>query len=344
MIACFVTLMPELNAQEAASLSPNVAAIAVHDATSDIGTVKAGSRQVSPRDSVAVEGQRVTARSVVRISVRENGRLLVPVSINGKKECRFLFDTGATISVVSERLATKMGVSVKSTVRVQTFAGAVSLAVGQVDTLQVGNHSIVGSEVLIGDLGRLFNLDPGIEGILGQDLLSRFNYLLNRRGRKLEIEEEGNLASVVSGTRVTFEKRGGKIYVPAAGGALRLMLDSGNPYLVLYEDVAQKLNAVMVNSSGESAVGSSIGRRAIRPSRLPELEIGDSHFRNVEAYLSIRGSGRSEDGFLPLHFFDSIYINNSENFLIANPLSFGDRRHNLEIQSASYLVCQNTLW
>lgn len=153
VIACFVTLMPELNAQEAASLSPNVAAIAVHDATSDIGTVKAGSRQVSPRDSVAVEGQRVTARSVVRISVRENGRLLVPVSINGKKECRFLFDTGATISVVSERLATKMGVSVKSTVRVQTFAGAVSLAVGQVDTLQVGNHSIVGSEVLIGDLG-----------------------------------------------------------------------------------------------------------------------------------------------------------------------------------------------
>jgi len=30
----------------------------------------------------------------IRVMVRENGRLLVPVAVNGKKESRFLFDTG----------------------------------------------------------------------------------------------------------------------------------------------------------------------------------------------------------------------------------------------------------
>ena len=41
--------------------------------------------------------------------------------------------------------------------------------------------------------------------------------------------------------------------------------------------------------------------------------------RNVEGYLATRGPGRSEDGFLPLSVFDSIYVNNLENFLIPNP-------------------------
>jgi Aspartyl protease len=173
--------------------------------------------------------------------------------------------------------------------------------------------------VLIGDLGRLFNLDPEIEGILGEDFLSRFNYLLDRRGRKLVMEENDNLATVLFGTKVSFETRGGKIYVPAAGGGVRLLLDSGNPYLVLYEDVAARLCLETADSSAVSAVGSSIGSRAVRMSRLIEMEIGDSVLRNVEVWLSARGSGRIEDGFLPLRFFDSIYVNHLENFLIVNP-------------------------
>jgi predicted aspartyl protease len=255
----------------------------------------------------------------IGVRVGEHGRLLVPVSVNGNRECPFLFDTGATTTVLAERFARKTGVIAIRAERVQTFAGAVSISVGRLDSLRIGNHLVEGNEVLTGDLGRLFNLDPEIDGILGQDVLSRFNYLLDRRGRKLEIDEADTLRSALSGTRVSFEKRGGKIYVPAQGGAVRLMLDSGNPYLVLYEDVAARLGLATANYGAESAVGSSIGRRAIRLSRLAAMEIGDSHLRDVEAYLSPRGPGRSEDGFLPLHLFDSIYVNNRENFLIVNP-------------------------
>ncbi len=261
-------------------------------------------------------GQKATS---VGISVRDHGRILVPVSVNGSKACPFLFDTGATTTVLAERLAKKTGVPAIRAEKVQTFADGVSISVGRVDILKIGNQLVEDNEVLVGDLGRLFNLDPEIDGILGQDVLSRFNYLVDRRARKLETDEADTLASELSGMRVSFEKRAGKIFVPAQGGALRLMLDSGNPYLVLYDDAASKLQAASLNVGVERAVGSSIAQRAVRLSRLPLLRVGDIQIRNVEVLLSPRGKGRGEDGFLPLHLFDSIYVNNHENFLIVNP-------------------------
>jgi len=256
--------------------------------------------------------------SGIRVIVRENGRLLVPVAVNGKKESRFLFDTGATTSVLSDKLAAKAGVTPKSIKRVSTFAGVVSLPVGQVETLRIGHRSVVGIEVIVADLAGLFDLDAEIDGILGQDVLSRFNYLLDRHKGKLEIEEGGNLTSKLFGSRVACEKRGGKIYVPAAGGHVHLMLDTGNPYLVVYDDVASKLQT-NAKIEGEKEVRSSIGSRKIRPFRIDSLKIGDSIKHNVEGYLATRSPGGSEDGFLPLFVFDSIYVNNQENFLIPNP-------------------------
>lgn len=272
--------------------------------------------------SSAMENETSKAKpGLIRVAVRENGRLLVPVVINREKGFRFLLDTGASTTVLSERLAKEAGVTSKHVKQVSTFAGKVSLSVGRVDSLRVGIHEIVGIDVLIADLGRLFNLHPEIEGILGEDFLSRFNYLLDRRCGKLEIEEDGDLSSTLSGVRVSCEKRGGKIHLPAAGGDLRLMLDSGNPYLVFYNDVASRLQPTgdIGDIKERKVVRSSVGSRSIRPFRIESLEIGGTMLRNVDAYLAVRGPGRVEDGFLPLAIFDSIYVNNLEKFLILNP-------------------------
>jgi predicted aspartyl protease len=166
----------------------------------------------------------------IGIQVLENGRLLVPVAVNGNKQRWFLFDTGATITVLSEKLAKKAGIAANGVRQVVTFAGPVSLSIGQAETLSVGNHSTGRLTILIADLGRLFNLEPQIEGIIGQDVLCRFNYLLDRLSGRLDIEEGGHSLEL-AGTRVSCQKRGGKMYVPAAGGELLLPLDSGIPYL-----------------------------------------------------------------------------------------------------------------
>lgn len=315
LIVFFVTGIPDLAGQEMAHRQ-STAAVSTPDAGS-CGV--AGLATVPQRDPVSVPLPKSAASSVIRIRMRENGRMLVPVAVNGSGTYSFLLDTGAAVTMLSHSLAKRLGLAATKETQVHTFAGKVSLWAGRADSLRIGNHLIVGSDVLIGDLGHLFNQSPEVDGILGQDILSRFNYLIDRRAASLEIEEGDNLVAALAGTKVSFERRAGVICVPVAGGALRLLLDSGNPYLVVYEDAARSCNAILAVSGDEGVVGSSLGRRVIRPTRIPSLDIGGIVLRNVPAYLATRGSGRSEDGFLPLHIFNSMYVNNLENFLIANP-------------------------
>jgi predicted aspartyl protease len=320
LIVSFATVIPDVTAQDPRWCRPGVT-VSMPDA---MGCGGAGLATVPVAGSVSAQLPE-SASLVIRIRMRENGRMLVPVAVNGAGTYAFLFDTGAAITVLSHSLAKRLGLTVTKEEQVHTFAGKVSLSAGRVDSLRIGNYHIVGSNVLIGDLGRLFNQSPEVDGILGQDILSRFNYLIDRRAASLEIEEGNNLAAALSGTKVSFERRAGVICVPVAGGALRLLLDSGNPYLVVYEDAAHSCNAILAVSGDENVVGSSLGCRVILPTRIPLLEIGGIVRRNVPAYIATRGSGRSEDGFLPFHIFTSMYVNNLENFLIADPTR--SRRH-----------------
>ena len=259
------------------------------------------------------------AVTVVRLDARDNGRLVVSVGLNGKGAYRFLVDTGATTTVLSQKLAERLGVASRGTARVHTFAGEVPVPVARLDTVGIGSRWVVVVDVLCADLGRMFGLEPAIEGILGQDVLSRFNYLLDRRGRRLEIEEDGDLGAGLSGTPVPFNSRGGKIYVQTAGGALRLMLDSGIPYPVLYEDVVSKVELTL-GAWENKAAESGIGCRTLRPARLAALAIGDARIRNLQVYLTKRTeAGRPEDGFLPVRLLDAVYVNNDKAFLILNP-------------------------
>jgi predicted aspartyl protease len=264
--------------------------------------------------------QPAAAASVVRLDARDNGRLVVSVGLNGKGTYSFLLDTGATTTVLSQKLAEKLGVASRGTARVHTFAGAVLVPVARVDTVGIGSRWIVGVDVVCADLGRMFKLEPTIEGILGQDVLSRFNYLLDRRSRKIELEENGDLGAELSGTPVPFEPRGGKIYVTATGKPIRLMLDSGIPYPVLYEDAGSKVELTMVSRGEDMAARSGIGTRKLRPARLAALDIGDARIRNLQIYVTERiAPQRPEDGILPLLLFDAIYVNNAKAFLILNP-------------------------
>ncbi len=225
VIVFFATAVRDPGAQEMAGRR-SAAADSMPDATSCGG---AGQLTVPGAGSVSAQLPEPVPSLVIRIRMRENGRMLVPVAVNGSGTYAFPFDTGAAITVLSHSLAKSLGLTTTKEEQVHTFAGKVSLSAGRVDSLRIGNCRIIGGEVLIGDLGHLFNQSPEVDGILGQDILSRFNYLIDRRAASLEIEQGDNLLAALAGTKVSFERRAEVICVPAAGGELRLLLDSGNP-------------------------------------------------------------------------------------------------------------------
>ncbi len=71
------------------------------------------------------------AVTVVRLDARDNGRLVAPVGLNGKGSYRFLVDTGATTTVLSQKLVERLGVASRGMTRVHTFAGQVQVPVAR---------------------------------------------------------------------------------------------------------------------------------------------------------------------------------------------------------------------
>src|SRR6266568_7550255 len=93
--------------------------------------------------AVAVRTEAAGAVTVVRLDVRDNGRLVVPVGLNGKGAHPFLVDTGATTTVLSQKLAERLGVASRGTARVHTFAGEVPVPVARLDTVGIGSRWVV---------------------------------------------------------------------------------------------------------------------------------------------------------------------------------------------------------
>jgi hypothetical protein len=260
---------------------------------------------------------------VLRLKIKDKYRWIVPVRMNGQGEYDFLVDTGATSTVVDAKLAAKLGLQPKGSVLASTYVGKAEVPIAWLENLVVGPRSQVGLDVISVDLGRFFGLDGSIRGILGQDVLSRFNYHIDHRARNLVIEEEGDPEFGPAGARIPFERRGGKPYIEVAvpgvrTTTLRVMLDSGIPYPVIYADAASRLDLrAPIHEGGRVAAQSGLGRRDLIPRVLERLKVGSLELKNLTVYVTPRTEmGRPEDGILPLSLFDSVYVNNTYSFVV----------------------------
>ena len=161
---------------------------------------------------------------VLRLKIKDKCRWIVPVRLNGQGEYGFLVDTGATSTVVDAKLAARLGLQPKGSALSGTYAGKVEVPIAWLENLAIGPRSQVGLDVISVDLGRFFGLDGSIRGILGQDVLSRFNYHIDHRARNLVIEEEGDPEFGPAGARIPFERRGGKPYIEVTVPGVREQL------------------------------------------------------------------------------------------------------------------------
>jgi len=104
------------------------------------------------------------------------GRMVAPVMVNGRGPYRFIIDTGANRSVVSEQLATQLGLQPVGEGTVHTVHGATQAQIVSVDSLTYGDLELPGSQlpmlqgaVLAGEHGLL-----GVDGMAGRRLLLDF--------------------------------------------------------------------------------------------------------------------------------------------------------------------------
>jgi hypothetical protein len=165
-----------------------------------------------------------------------------------------------------------------------------------------------------------------IRGIVGQNLLARFNYFLDFKRHEMTIEQGNELSSRLIGyaKALNYKRIDGRwmVFVLREDGPmLKMVLDAGANELVIYD--CEKLNLDVDEGSFHSVtVATNLATRDFRAARLRHFEIGGIVLRNLTAVLAKNGIGveaHPEDGLLPARLFNGIFFNNVEKQVVLNP-------------------------
>jgi predicted aspartyl protease len=256
--------------------------------------------------------------------VRDNV-IVVSVQVNGRGPFDFVLDTGNDITTVDSSLADKLGLIRSGRMKQISVVGQNAVDKSTLDNLVLGVAHTEDFPVLVEDLGYFREAVPHIQGVLSQDFLSQFNYLLDYSKCILRIESETELRDSLAGQRVPLEGRNGnsqnKMIVIAEARALnhstlRLVLDSGANDVVLMRDASKRLQ---VQVKGNRWERTATGTVAVYAGPVQMLSLGTEKLRDVMAVSTNQTALPFGDGLLPTSLFHSLYINNLENFVVFNP-------------------------
>lgn len=251
------------------------------------------------------------------------GNLIVASLMSGKEgPFDFVLDTGTDTTIVDNSIAGKLGFAALDTIRQSTLTGSQMVERGTITSLSAGPVEADHLLVLVENLAAMRRIDAHIVGIVGQNVLSHFNYLLDYRKHLLRIEEGNEIASALRGDRVPMEARENRMMVAAEAqsrsrAAIRLMLDSGANSLVLLNRAS---NALDLRGKQTTTETSTMGNSTMTTGLVDSLTVGSEILYNLVATLpSIDPSERIGDGLLPTALFDRFYVNNRARFFVLNP-------------------------
>ena len=112
------------------------------------------------------------------------GVWIARVVLNGSRTGRFLVDTGSSVTVLSPTLAADLGIAGGpdgTPVELQTLGGRTAGTPATVCSLRVGTLELRDAPVFLHDPG------PGLDGILGNTFLSRYQVTVDADRRQLHL-------------------------------------------------------------------------------------------------------------------------------------------------------------
>jgi predicted aspartyl protease len=253
--------------------------------------------------------------------------VVVPVLVDNQGPFEFLLDTGTNTTVVDTELARLLGLRPIDRVSVISPGGARIVPRARLQSLTLGPKAVEGLEALCADLGAIRRLTGPVRGVLGQQFLSRFNYLLSYQDQRLEFRDGDAAEAPLRGVRLPFDSDEGRIVVAAAAATAsrngrRFVLDSGVSHLVLFDRQLQGPGIDVEKDGGTVAALTEHAGLQLRTGRIRHLAVGGQTFHDLPLVLmpeTSRAEARVEDGLLPTNLFRSVYFDNRERFVLLNP-------------------------
>jgi Aspartyl protease len=239
--------------------------------------------------------------AAVKIRIVEGRPMVDNVYLNHSGPYRFLLDTGTTLNHLDPRLTKSIGLKSTFSTDLLTSIGTVALeGAGGID-VTLGPVRADAQTFLFGGLDNIRRSFPDVQGVLGQEFLSRFDYRLNLRGRRLEF---GTPKRAAKESRVPFQTVAGRPTVFTSLGSL--VLDSGADGVILFGGHAMTLTHEMFTMTGSLRVGTMPGTLVID---------GRTWWRG-KAVVIPRSAEVGTEGLLPLSLFNAVYVCNSAGYLV----------------------------
>jgi len=266
------------------------------------------------------------ATTPVRFRLVQN-QIITSVLVNGTGPFDFVFDTGASSTVIDSELVKQLSLSAIDSESVHTVTGSKTVYRYRVDSLALGPKTVRSLTVLCAEPRDMHAMSPKVRGVLGQNFLSEFDYILNYRDQRIEFEEGGEYARKLQGARLPVERDRGRILITTQPSspqkrASKLVMDSGVSNVVVFTSSTKADLEIELDVNGGINASTMVGSQIVSTGRLRNLQIGTEKF----SWLPVRVvdnsevvAGRPEDGLLPTSLFRSIYFNNTQNFVILNP-------------------------
>ncbi len=267
-------------------------------------------------------GAQTLAASTVQFKLLRDYLIVIPVTVNGLGPYEFLLDTGTNTTLVGAEFARQLRLRPIDRIELVTVSGAQIVPRAQLESVAVGAKTARGLESLFSDLREVRAVKPEICGVLGQNFLEQFNYLINYREQRIEFEDGEELEKGLRGARLPIEWSEGRAIITSDGKERwRLVLDSGTATLLLFKSSERGL-WLDWEQAQRVRVNSDLGSRIAQQRRLRSFNLGGANFYDLPVtLLEAKGgcAGRVEDGLLPTSFFRSIYFNHRKNYVIFNP-------------------------
>lgn len=186
-------------------------------------------------------------------------RMTVPVTVREHGPFRFMVDTGAQRTVLSDIVAARLGVTGSEQAQVTGVAGTRKVDVVNVDRLKLGRRSWAGKQLPI-----LLARDVGADGIVGLDGLQGQRVLIDFRRNEVTLIDRPTKDATSDGFEIVVEakRHHGELVMTNAmidGVRVDVVIDTGSDVSVGNRALQKALgNRVQGHTELQSVTGQSI--------------------------------------------------------------------------------------
>lgn len=257
----------------------------------------------------------------IRFQIFRNSTITVPVLVNGRGPYDFVLDTGTETSLIDSSLAMELGLKALDRLTLYSLNGQNNFVRVFVPRISLGSISKTNLEMLVDTTNSATALNPGFRGVIGQDFLAKFDFMLDYEHRLLSFFPPGSGKPPITGTLLPLKYLHNCPALTARaidGQELRLLLDSGSSALALFSPEIPGFKGCG-RFECRGTLTTAISASHVDWGVMAAISVGKKQLNNLPAFFLDPAPGERAmlvDGLLPTSFFEKVYFNNQEGYAI----------------------------